>query len=65
MKQGFSEDAGMLISYEDLYYRIRRWEEFLYKHPNTIINDEAISYYRTYIETLMTGMANSRRFPIS
>jgi hypothetical protein len=62
LKQGFSEDAGMLISFEDLYNRVKRWENFINKYPNTVYNNEANSYYETYLETLMTGMDNSRLF---
>jgi hypothetical protein len=62
LKQGFSEDAGMLISFEDLYGRIKRWENFINKYPNTLYNSDANSYYSTYLETLMTGMDNSRIF---
>ena len=62
LKQGFSEDAGILISFEDLYHRVKRWENFIIKYPNTVYNHDANSYYTTYIETLMTGMDNSRVF---
>ncbi|MGZ3884812.1 MAG: hypothetical protein ACXVPQ_02885 [Bacteroidia bacterium] len=62
MKEGFSEDAGMLISFEQLYQRIKRWEKFIKKYPGTVYSDEAGSYYQTYIQTLMTGMDNSRVF---
>jgi len=62
LKQGFSEDAGLLISFEDLYLRVKRWENFINKYPNNVYNDEANSYYTTYLETLMTGMDNSRVF---
>ncbi len=62
LKQEFSEDAGMLISFEDLYLRVKRWEIFINKYPNTVYYGEANSYYITYLETLMTGMDNSRVF---
>lgn len=62
LKQGFSEDAGMLISFEDLYARVKRWENFIVKNPNTVYSVEANSYYTIYLETLMTGMDNSRIF---
>ncbi len=62
LKEGFSEDAGMLISFEDLYRRVKRWEHFNNQFPNTIYRDEANSFYETYLETLMTGMDNSRVF---
>jgi len=62
LKEGFSEDAGMLISFEDLYQRVKRWENFIHKYPTTIYNNEANLFYTTYLETLMTGMDNSRIF---
>jgi hypothetical protein len=62
LKQGFSEDASLLISFEDLYGRVKRWENFIYKYPRTVYNEEANSYYVTYLETLMTGMDNSPTF---
>lgn len=64
LKQGFSEDAGMLISFEELYHRVKRWENFITKYPNTVYTGEANSYYATYLETLMTGMDNSRTFDL-
>lgn len=64
LKQGFSEDAGMLISFEDLYRRVNRWDNFINKFPNTVYYGEANSYYETYLETLMTGMDNSRLFDL-
>ena len=62
LKQGFSEDAGMLISFDDLYKRVKRWENFIYKYPSSLYINEANSFYTTYLETLMTGMDNSRIF---
>ena len=62
LKQGFSQDAAMLISFEDLYQRVKRWENFLKNYPNTVYNSEAISYFETYLVTLMTGMDNSKIF---
>lgn len=59
LKQGFSEDARMLISFEDLYLRVKRWENFINKYPNTVITCEAYFYYTTYLETLLTGMDGS------
>jgi hypothetical protein len=62
MEEGFSEDAGMLISFEKLYERVKHWESFIKKYPNTVYHDEANSYYVSYLETLLTGMDNSRIF---
>ena len=62
LEQGFSEDAGMLISFSELYGRVKRWENFTNKYPKTLYSEDANSYYLTYLETLMTGMDNSRVF---
>jgi len=62
LKQGFSEDAGMLITFGELYQRVKRWEEFLDKFPNTVYTADADYYYQTYLATLLTGMDNSRVF---
>jgi hypothetical protein len=62
LKDGFSEDAGLLISFEDLYKRVKRWEDFRTKYPNNVYDGETRYYYETYLETLLTGMDNSRVF---
>lgn len=62
MKEGFAEDAGLLISFEKVYQRVQRWENLVQKYPQNIYKQEAQYYYQTYLETLMTGMDNSRIF---
>lgn len=62
LAQGFSEDAGLLITYKQLYQRVKRWEKFLKDHPASVYKNEAENYYTTYLETLLTGMDNSPVF---
>lgn len=62
LKEGFSEDAGLLISFEDLYKRVKRWEDFISVYPTGVFVEEANGFYTIYLETLMTGMDNSRIF---
>jgi hypothetical protein len=62
LAQGFTEDAGLLISFEILYKRIKQWEKFLNDYPNTVYDAQANNYYTTYLETLLSGMDNSRVF---
>jgi hypothetical protein len=62
LKEGFSEDAGLLISFDDLYKRVKRWEAYINKYPQSIYIQDANSYYTTYLETLMTGMDNTSAF---
>jgi hypothetical protein len=62
LAQGFTEDAGLLISYKALYDRVKQWERFLIDFPNTVYDAEANNYYTTYLETLLSGTDNSRIF---
>lgn len=62
MKEGYSEDAGLLISFEDLYKRVEIWEDFIDKYPQTSLTNEAKGYYTSYLSTFITGMDNSRLF---
>ncbi len=60
VKKQFSEDAGLLISWEELRDRIIYWEKFLIKYP-TFSEKEVIDFYLdVYIRTYLTGMSNSR-----
>ncbi|MFI5142243.1 MAG: hypothetical protein ACHQII_07800 [Bacteroidia bacterium] len=62
LKKGFSEDAGLLISFDELYNRIKKWEAFMAKYPNSTYTKELKLTNALYIETLLTGMDNSRLF---
>ncbi len=62
MAAGFTEDAGLLISFDALYGRVKQWEKFLHDYPNTIYSPEAAGHYKAYLETLLTGMDNSPVF---
>jgi hypothetical protein len=59
VKNQFSEDAGLLISWEELRDRIIYWEKYLIKYP-TFSEKEVIDFYLdVYIRTYLTGMSNS------
>jgi len=62
MAEGFSEDAGLLISFNALYGRVKQWDKFLNDYPNTLYTPSATDYYNSYLRVLMTGMDNSRTF---
>jgi len=64
MKQGYSEDAGLLISFADLYKHVIIWEDFRIKYPDFFLNGEAQEYYDTYLSTFLTGMDNTRTFDL-
>lgn len=62
LSEGFSEDAGLLISFDKVYERVVKWEELITEYPNSIMLNSANFYFETYLETLLTGMDNSRVF---
>lgn len=62
LAEGFSEDAGLLISYKQVGQRVKTWEKYLAYFPDNVYSAEAEGYYSTYLETLLTGMDNSPVF---
>jgi len=60
--QGFSEDAGLLITWEELRTRIIAWEEFLAEFPAFVEKCSIQDYQQTYLRVYLTGMDNSRAF---
>jgi hypothetical protein len=62
LAKGFSEDAGLLISFDELYHRVKQWEKYLHDYPKTVYSNAADDYYSTYLQTLLTGMDNSPVF---
>jgi hypothetical protein len=62
LSEGFSEDAGLLISFEQLYDRIVRWEKFIAVNPDFILTPEIKGSLSMYLSTLMTGMDNTPAF---
>ena len=60
IRKGFSEDAGLMISWEQLRKRISTWDDFLSKYPNFVENHNIESYLEMYIATYLWGMDNSR-----
>jgi hypothetical protein len=62
LEEGFSEDAGLLISFEQVYDRVITWEKFLSQNPDFILNEEIKGALSMYLSTLMTGMDNTPAF---
>jgi hypothetical protein len=57
--EGFSEDGGLNMSFEDLYKRIKIWEKFANTYPNSLFRNAAWGNYRVYMGALFTGLDNS------
>ena len=62
LKNAFSEDAMLLISFNDLADRIYNWDKYLNDYPDTKLNREANYFLKIYLETYLTGMENTRLF---
>ena len=62
LKEGFSNDAELVISFNQLYQRVLTWESFTSRYPDFVISDETQDLYTTYMSTLITGMDNSPTF---
>jgi len=62
LKEGFSEDAGLLISFNQLYERVVTWENFNTKYPDFFDKTDSQFYYKSYLSTLITGLDNSQPF---
>jgi hypothetical protein len=60
--EGFSEDAGLTISWDKVSDRVVAWEKFLAAYPDFVWYGTASDWYSTYLRTYMTGMDNSRVF---
>jgi len=62
LRQGFSEDAELIISFHQLYKRVITWEKFNTKYPDFFNREDTQLNYTTYLSTLITGMDNSPIF---
>jgi hypothetical protein len=62
LAEGFSEDAGLLISFQALGDRVATWDGYLEKYPASPQLNEAKYYYLLYLYTFLTGIDNSRVF---
>lgn len=58
--EGFSNDAGLLISWDNLSDRIATWEAFASENPSFFLIPEVKFWHNMYLNTYLTGMDNSR-----
>ncbi len=59
LQQGFSEDAKLLITFQQLGARIITWQNYLSKYPSSPLQAEAKFSYHLYLNTFLTGLDNS------
>lgn len=59
LEEGFSENAALTISFRSLGQRIRVWEEYIKKYPNSPLIAEAKFSYHLYLNTFITGLDNT------
>lgn len=58
-KEGFSEDAGLILSPKQFVDRLIWWEKFLDKHPDFILVEEAKERRKHLLTFLIIGMENT------
>lgn len=61
-EEGFSDDASLRISWDQLASRIISWGRFLGSYPVSVPEPEAEAWHDIYLRTLLTGTDNSRIF---
>jgi hypothetical protein len=62
LKNAFSENAMLLISFNNLADRIYNWDKYLNDYPDTKLINEANYFLKIYLETYLSGMDNTRLF---
>lgn len=62
MANTFSEDAMLLISYEELYNRVVIWEDFIKDNQAFFLKKTSVAFYQHYLSVLLTGMDNTPAF---
>jgi len=62
MKKGFTEDAGLLITWNELADRIAAWDRYLKKYGDSSAAGQAEYYDNLYLAVFLTGIDNSRVF---
>jgi len=59
LKEGFSEDAVLIITFRELGNRIITWQNYLNKYPASPLLAEAKFSYHLYLNTFLSGLDNS------
>jgi len=59
IKEGFLNDGGLTISFENLYERIITWENFINKYPEFLLKKEVEDNYSKYLSTFFSGSDNT------
>lgn len=62
LKEGFSDDAALEVSFENLAQRVRTWERYIAGHPDSPLQDEAKYFYQVYLGALLEGSNNTPVF---
>ena len=58
-KEGFAEDASLIISPKDLLERTVFWEKYIQQFPNSSMINFAIHFYNIYLNVFTLGLDNS------
>lgn len=58
-KELYSADAGFMVNFDEVGRRVASWEQFLTKHPNSKLVDEAKDIYNNYLTDFIFGLENT------
>lgn len=62
LKQGFCEDASLVITWRALGDRVLAWERYLDRYCDGMMGEPATYLYRLYLTTLLSGTDNTPVF---
>lgn len=54
--EGTFDDAALVVSFKNIADRVRTWDRYLSKYPDSPLLDEAKYFYRLYLHTLLEGV---------
>lgn len=60
--EGFADDGGLVITFDEAYKQAKKLEALLQKYPKSIITPDAEYYYRQYMDVVLNGMDNTPLF---
>ncbi|MFA5859581.1 MAG: hypothetical protein WC955_11030 [Elusimicrobiota bacterium] len=64
IQQGFMEDAGVIIPWDNLRKRLIFWEDYVNSFPNTEYKDHVLELMKVYFTVYLRGSDNSETFSI-
>ncbi|WP_291138182.1 hypothetical protein [Flavobacterium sp. UBA7663] len=61
-KELYSADAGFMVNFDEVGKRVAHWEQYLTKHPNSKLLNEAKALYNNYLTDFIFGLENTQTY---